>query len=303
MKILFMGTPSYATQILKALLKEDFEILGLFTQADKPVGRKKVLSPPHIKSFVLEQGLNIPIFQPKNLKDKQSEDDIRALNPDVILVAAYGQILPKNILDIAPCINLHASLLPKFRGASPIQSSILADEAYTGVTAMMMEEGLDTGDMLGFSYIKIHQKTSEELFEELSQKAGELSVKVLKNFHHLKPLKQENALSNYAPKIKKEDGQVDIYSMDADEIMRCFRAFTPWPGIFFPDGVKILDIELLNLDAQNSVNIQSIEKDGVVIACKSGFLKLKKVQVPTKKPTDAYSYIQGIRKKVGDRLY
>ena len=150
-KILFMGTPDYATTIFKELIKSKYEIVGLFTQPDKPVGRKQLLTPPHIKQFCIDENLNIPIFQPLKLRgNEEAKNQIEFLKPDFIIVAAYGQILPKEILDIAPCINLHASLLPKYRGASPIQESLLNDDNYTGVTSMLMEEGLDSGDILGF---------------------------------------------------------------------------------------------------------------------------------------------------------
>ena len=146
-KIVFMGTPDYATVIFQELLESHYEVVALFTQPDKKVGRKQILTYPHIKQFCVDNGLSLPIYQPTTLKDEKIINSIKSLNPDFIIVAAYGQILPKQILNIAPCINLHASLLPKYRGASPIQSAILNNDKYSGVTAMMMEETLDSGDI------------------------------------------------------------------------------------------------------------------------------------------------------------
>lgn len=304
MRIIFMGTPSYATEILKSLVGVH-EIVGLFTQPDKPVGRKKILTPPHIKKYVLENGLDIPIFQPKTLRDGDVVKSIQELRADFIIVAAFGQILPQNVLDIAPCINLHASLLPKYRGASPIQSSILEGESFSGVTAMMMEAGLDTGDMIGFTYIKLHGSiTSEELFDKLSFAAGDLTIKVLKNFSNLQPLSQCNALSSYAPKIAKKDGEVDIYKNSAREIYTKYRSFTPWPGVFLPNGVKLIDFKPLSGDRGQSVGVISkISEDEILVNCKDGKLAIKEVQPPSKQKMSAYSYVLGLRRSVGDKLY
>ena len=169
-RILFMGTPDYATVIFKEILNSKYEIIGLYTQPDKPVGRKQLLTPPHIKQYCLDENLNIPIFQPLKLRNnEEATKQIEEVKPDFIIVAAYGQILPKEILNIAPCINLHASLLPKYRGASPIQESLLNDDIYTGVTSMLMEEGLDSGDILGLQYLKITPTMEvSEAFEKLS---------------------------------------------------------------------------------------------------------------------------------------
>ncbi len=184
-KILFMGTPDYATKIFDELLRSCYEIVGLFTQPDKPVGRKQIITPPpHIKQYCLDKNLELPIFQPIKLKGNvEVTQQIKDLNPDFIIVAAYGQILPKEILDIAPCINLHASLLPKYRGASPIQESLLNDDEFTGVTSMFMEEGLDSGDILGLQYLKITPKMEvSEAFEKLSEIAAKLTITTLDNF-------------------------------------------------------------------------------------------------------------------------
>ena len=179
--IVYMGTPDYASSILEALIKDDeINVLSVYTQPDKPVGRKKVLTAPITKTVALEN--NIIVHQPLNLRSPEIETEIKSLNPDFIVVAAYGQILPKSILDIAPCINLHASILPQYRGASPIQQSLLNGDEQTGVTAMLMDVGLDTGDILKIAKMDIPETMMvEELFKALTDIAAELTLDVLKS--------------------------------------------------------------------------------------------------------------------------
>ena len=203
MNIVFMGTPDYATVIFEEILKY-YDIVALFTQPDKKVGRKQILTPPHIKQYCIDNEIKIPIYQPSTLKDNDIKNIIDGLKPDFIIVAAYGQILPKNILDIAPCINLHASLLPKYRGASPIQEAILNDDKYTGITAMMMEKGLDSGAMLGFQYVKISENMDvADLFASLSSVAANLIVDVLNNFKNINIKQQNLSKVSYCGKISK----------------------------------------------------------------------------------------------------
>ncbi len=304
MKIVFMGTPSYATTILDALCHEDdMEVVLLVTQQDKPVGRKQILTPPHTKAWVLKNGLHVEIYQPKTLRTTEAHEKIASLKPDFIVVAAYGQILPKAILDIAPCINLHASLLPKYRGASPIQSSLLANDMYTGVTSMLMEEGLDTGAMLGFSYLKTNDDNASILFEKLAHLAAKLTLKTLKNFHQLFPIQQVDANASHCKKIKKEDGLVSFERQSAQEIDTKFKALTPWPGLFLDSGLKLLDMQLMPL-TQKGVKgtICALHKEGVEISCKEGVLMLKSVQPFSKSPMNALDYIRGKRLSVGDIL-
>merc|ERR1711879_16440 len=177
-RILFMGTPDYATKIFEEILNSSYKIVGLFTQPDKPVGRKQIITAPHIKQYCIDNNLDFPIFQPEKLKgNSEATNDIENLNPDFIIVAAYGQILPREILDIAPCINLHAALLPKYRGASPIQESLLNDDDFTGVTSMLMEEGLDSGDILALQYLNITPTMEvSEAFSKLSEIAAKLTI-------------------------------------------------------------------------------------------------------------------------------
>ena len=301
-KVLFMGTPSYATEILKELLASKYEVVGIFTQEDKPVGRKQLLTPPHIKQFCIDNSLDIPIFQPKKLKDNLvAYLSILDLKPDFIIVAAYGQILPKDILNIAPCINLHASILPNYRGASPIQEGILNDDKYLGVTSMFMEEGLDCGDILGFSYLRNSNLLVDEAFEKLSILAAKLTITILNNFENIRPLKQNNCEASFCKKIKKEDGLVDFF--DAKKLFLKYKAYSFWPTIFLKSDLKIKDIELIEESSKNEAGkILEISKDYIIVACLTGTLKIKTIQAPSKKAINAVEYIRGQRLEVGDIL-
>ncbi len=302
-KILFMGTPDYATTIFIELLKSKYEIVGLFTQPDKPVGRKQILTPPHIKQYCIDENIKLPIFQPLKLKNNQeAKEEIQNLKPDFILVAAYGQILPKDILDIAPCINLHASLLPNYRGASPIQESLLNDDSFTGVTSMLMEEGLDSGDILGFQYLKI-TRTMEvsEAFEKLSHIAAQLTITTLDNFENINAIKQNESLVTFCKKIKKDDGLVDF--CDAKKLFLKYKAYSYWPGIFLSSELKLKDIELNEeLSQNNEGEILEINKDFILIGCKKGSLKIKTLQAPSKKAMSSVDFVRGQRLEVGSIL-
>jgi len=294
MKIVFMGSPDYAVKILDELNKR-YDIAAVYTQPDKPVGRKKVLTPTPVKKYAIENGLEV--FMPSTLKN---DEIIEKLNPDFIVVAAYGLLLPEKILNVAPCINLHASLLPKYRGASPIQSAILNGDKYTGVTAMLMDVGLDTGDILAWDYTEVGNKTSEDLFNELAEIAAKQTPYVIDNFGKIEPLKQIDALASYSPKIKKQDGYVSFDS--ALTIDRKYRAFKPWPGIFC-DAFKINEMELIDTDSQNRPGEIIDINDGVTVGCKKGKIKLIKIQVPGKKEISAADYVNGKRLKIKDLIY
>lgn len=302
-RILFMGTPDYATTIFKELINSEYKVIGLFTQPDKPVGRKQILTPPHIKQFCIDENLSIPIFQPLKLRgNEEVKNQIKSLNPDFIIVAAYGQILPKDILDIAPCINLHASLLPKYRGASPIQESLLNDDNYTGVTSMLMEEGLDSGDMLGFGYLKITSNMEvTQAFEELSKIAAKLTITTLDNFENIKPIKQNESEVSYCKKIKKEDGLVNF--IDAKKLYLKYKAYSYWPGIFLESELKLKDIELNDEKSiNNQGQILEIEDDFIIVGCEKGSLKIRTLQAPSKKAMNAIDYIRGQRLEINSIL-
>ncbi len=301
-RVLFMGTPDYATAILKALVEDaEVEVCALVTQPDKPVGRKQVLTPPHTKSYLQETACDIPILQPQNLKNEEAFDFINSFHPDFIVVAAFGQILPKEILDIAPCINLHASILPAFRGASPIQDAILSQEKFSGVSAMKMDVGLDTGDILAFTYLNIEKMNAIELFSELSTLASSLTLKTLKNYHDIQPLKQLDADKSYAKKIRKEDGLIDF--VDAKAVDAKYRAFIYWPGIFCESGLKLKALTLESTEGSyKRGEIIQMDETYAIIGCEKGTLRITEVQAPSKKAVDIASYLRGKRLNIGDIL-
>ncbi len=302
-RILFMGTPDYATKIFEEILNSSYEIVGLFTQPDKPVGRKQVITAPHIKQFCLDNNLDLPIFQPEKLRaNEEAKTQIEALNPDFIIVAAYGQILPKAILDIAPCINLHASLLPKYRGASPIQESLLNDDEFTGVTSMLMEEGLDSGDILALQYLKITSSMEvQEAFSKLSEIAAKLTITTLDNFDKIKAKKQNDSLVSFCKKIKKEDGKVDFSS--AKKLYLKYKAYSYWPGVFLNSGIKLKDITLLETSSINKEGeILDFDDTGLIIGCLKGSLKIKTLQAPSKKAVNSLDYLRGQRLNKGQIL-
>jgi len=299
-KIVFMGTPDYATVIFEKLLEADYNIIALFTQPDKPVGRKQELTPPHIKNFSLENGLSLPIYQPNSLKEKSSIKTIEDLEPDIIIVAAYGQILPKEILDIAPCINLHASLLPKYRGASPIQQCLLNNDEFTGVTAMYMEEGLDSGDILGLKYIKIKKDTVvSELFDKLSNIAADLTIEILENIENIKAKKQNLSLVSHCKKVKKSDGLVSFNN--AEYLYTKYRAYKTWPDIYLESGLKIKECFFNEIDSINKAGeIISINSDRIIVGCEQGSIKISLVQPSSKKQMNIVDYVRGKRLELGD---
>jgi len=300
-RVVFMGTPKYAEVILDALIKdESIDVKLVYTQPDRPVGRKKVLTPPPVKTLALAN--SIEVKQPETLKDDKVVEEIKAVNPDIIIVAAYGQLLPKTVLDIAPCINLHASILPKYRGASPIQQAILNGDEYSGVTAMLMDVGLDTGDILGFKYIKTSEApTLDLMMEKLSILAADLTVDVIKEYENLNPIEQLNASSSKCKKIKKQDGLVDF--SDALILYRKYCGYFGWPGIYLENGMKLHGVELIDSDCQNSVGeLLEISDDYIVIGCKRGSIRVKELQAASKAKMSAKAYILGKRLKVGDNL-
>lgn len=294
-----MGTPEYARVILEALIKsEDIKVVALFTQEDRPVGRKQILTPPAVKTLALDYG--IEVFQPKKLRDAISE--VLAIECDYIVVAAYGQMLPSEILDHAPCINLHASLLPSYRGASPIQHALLNGDSVTGVTAMLMDETLDTGDILRISTLEIDKdEMQESLFARLSVVAADLSLSVLRDFGDLLPYKQDDSKASYCKKIARSDGLVTF--SNAKDLYNRYRAFTPWPSVFLSSGLKLARIKLHEDSSQNRAGeIVGIEKDHIVVGCEVGSLEIYELQPESKKQMSSLSYINGKRLKSGDTL-
>jgi len=298
MRILFIGTGDIGMPTLQALLKSEHEIVGVVTQPDKPVGRAQTIEPPPIKKALA--ATKIRVLQPARIKDRQAIEEIHALTPDVIVVMAYGQILPSDILEVPKitCLNLHASLLPRWRGAAPIQAAIAAGDRNTGITVMYMNEGLDTGDILLQCAIDIEPTdTGGSLHDRLAKVAPETlleSLELLENGRAPR-IPQHDALATYASKLKREDGKID-WTNPADAIERKIRAFDPWPGAFMKyDGqnLKIFSATILALRGTPGEILQS-EKE-LVIAAGEGALSLGQVQLEGKRRMTAAEFLRGHR--------
>ena len=301
MRIIFMGTPDYARSILKSIINTDnIEVVAVYTQPDKPVGRKKIMTPPVVKT--LAQTNTIAVYQPSRLRDEDTVKELLKIECDYIVVAAYGQILPLEVLNHAPCINLHASILPALRGASPIQQTLLNGDSSTGVTAMLMDVGLDTGDILKINTIDVSStEMVENLFDRLTNIASDLTIDILQNFSSFIPKKQNDELSTHCSKITKADGEVKF--LNANELYNKYRAFTPWPGIYLESGLKLKNISIEDRTSLNKVGeILSIDKDSIVVGCELGSIRIYKVQPVSKKEMDSLSYINGKRLNLEDTL-
>lgn len=300
-KIVYMGTPHYAKKILSSLINaDDMDVELVLTQPDRPVGRKKVLTPPPVK--VLAQEHHIVVVQPNRLSDEGMYEAIKDVNPDFIIVAAFGQILPRSILDIAPCINLHASLLPQYRGASPVQQSLLNGDEKSGVTSMLMEEGLDTGDMLDKIEFSIPQEMRlRALMQQLTEDACTLTLSTIRNFKDITPEKQDESQATLCKKIKKSDGEVDFN--DAITMYNKYRAFEGWPGIFMNNGTKLDGLSLWESESShNKYEILAFEDDSIVVGCSIGALKIDTLQPSSKKAMPAKAYCVGRGLKVGNKI-
>ena len=296
-----MGTPDYASEILSALVKDsEINVVAVYTQPDKPVGRKKVMTPPITKVVALEN--NLPVYQPTRLRDEETVVELLEIACDFIVVAAYGQILPKAVLDHAPCINLHASILPDYRGASPIQQSILNGDKETGVTAMMMDVGLDTGDIIKIDKIAIgDDEMVSTLFDRLTVCATDLTLEVLKNFKTFTAVSQDESQSTHCTKITKQEGLVTFD--DALSLYNRYRAFTPWPGIYLDSGLKIKKMSLVETDTvHNAGEIIAVEKEQIVVGCQKGSVAIELVQPASKKEMSVIAYLNGKRLSLADTL-
>ncbi|MDM5271102.1 methionyl-tRNA formyltransferase [Sulfurovum sp. zt1-1] len=300
-KIVYMGTPHYAKEILATLIDaDDMDVSLVLTQPDRPVGRKKILTPPPVK--VLAEKHDIEVLQPNRLSDEGIVEAITAQKPDFIIVAAFGQLLPKSVLDIAPCINLHASLLPKYRGASPVQQSLLNGDKVTGVTSMLMEEGLDTGPMLEKIMFEIPQDMRlHALMEQLTNDACTLTLSTIRNFNDITPDAQNDTEATLCKKIKKSDGEVDF--ADAQILYNKYRAFEGWPGIFASNGTKFDEISLVESEKEHKAfELLGFEEDSVIVGCSKGSVKIGTIQPASKKPVEAKAYCVGRGIKVGDHI-
>ncbi len=306
MRIVFMGTPDYAALTLQKLIDEKYDIAAVFAQPDKPVGRKQILTPPATKIIALNN--NIPVYQPNTLRDGVALNILKELNPEIIVVVAYGKILPKEILSLPKygCINGHASLLPKLRGASPIQWSIVTGEQTTGVSTMLMDEGMDTGDILQAVQTPIGaDETAEELFERLAILSADLMVSTLKaaKAGTLKPIKQDEREATYAPIIKKEMAHLD-FNKTATEIINAVRGFYSWPCAFcFINGKRIKVIKAAVSDLKsNDVGTVICNENKLVISCSDGAVELVTVQPEGAKAMSANVMLNGHKIELGTKV-
>ena len=296
MRIVFIGTGEIGAPTLRALLNSEHEVAAVVTQPDKPVGREQRIEPPPIKKEIATRG--IPVLQPPRIKDPQAIEEVRRLTPDVIVVAAYGQILPREVLEIPrlACLNLHASLLPRWRGAAPIQAAIAAGDSETGITVMYMAEGLDTGDILLQRSVEIlPNDTGGSLHDRLAQVAPEALLESLQLVAaaNAPRIPQDNAFATYAPKLKREHGQID-WSESAEAIERKVRAYNPWPGAFMKvDGqnLKVFSASVVDLNGEPGEILRS-DKD-LIIATGNGALSLTEVQLEGKRRMIAAKFLRG----------
>ncbi|MBR5222740.1 MAG: methionyl-tRNA formyltransferase [Clostridia bacterium] len=297
MKIVFMGTPDYAVKTLEKLVESEHTVAAVFAQPDKPVGRKQVLTPPPVK--VCAESHNIPVYQPNSVRTGEALEIINNINPDVIVVVAYGKILPKEILTAAKygCVNGHASLLPKYRGASPIQWCIVCGETETGVTTQLMDEGMDTGDILETFKVDIgDNETAEELFERLSDISADLMLSTIEKLEkgEITPKKQEGD-ATYAPIIKKEMALLD-FNKPAKVLFNAARGYYSWPcAYFFMDGKRMKVIKAA-VGGKTSMPAGTIVgNNGVLsVACGDGFaLDILVLQAEGSKVMEAKQYLCG----------
>lgn len=294
-----MGTPDFSVPVLQALCR-NHEVLCVYSRAPKEAGRgqKVVETPVHV--FAKEQG--IEVRTPKSLKSIEEQEAFKALGADLAIVAAYGLILPQAILDAFPkgCINVHASLLPRWRGAAPIQRSIEAGDDKSGVTIMQMDVGLDTGDMLLKGEVKIDENTTGEvLHDALSEIGAKLLIETLADLENIKPQKQDESLVTYATKLDKAECKLD-FAKTAEELERKIRAFSPFPGTYFEyDGerFKVLKVRMVDDNAKAGTIIEG--QDKLIIACQKGALEITKIQRQGKKPMDIEELLRGFKFEQG----
>lgn len=299
MKIIFMGTPEFALPTLQ-LLSQQYEVIAVYTRAPKPSGRGQVetLSPVHI----LANQLNIPVFTPRSLRKAEAQEEFSSLKADYAVVIAYGLILPKEILE-APkrgCINIHPSLLPKFRGAAPMQRTILSGEKETAMCIMQMDEGVDTGDVLRIKKVPLDNEiTYPELADNMANLGAQMLVEVLADIDNIKPQKQTEDGACYAKKIVKEEGELS-WGESSEQLMRKIRVFNPWPSTFFYDGDE--KIKVLAAKSENTPHDHKpgtvIDKKLLTIACAKGVFQPLIMQRSGKKPTATTDFLRGYKLKI-----
>ncbi len=302
-----MGTPDFALPTFKSLIGLGIPVIAAFTQPDRPKGRGKSVTPPPVKC--LAQELKIPVFQPGRLREPATVEEIKSLAPDLIVVVAYGQILPQSVLDIPRfgCINVHASLLPLYRGAAPINKAIMEGEEETGITTMYMDAGLDTGDMLVKRTVPISfEETAGELHERLAVMGGEVIAETIECLcrDELEPVAQDDSLSSYAPMLKKEDGLID-WTRSAVNLHNQVRGLDPWPGAFCRLNGQLLKI-FRTFPEQGETGkpgrVVAAGGEGLRIFCGEGILLIRELQLAGKKRLPAADFLKGQPLSVGDTL-
>lgn len=302
-KVLFMGTPQIAKGCLQQLVEDGYNVIGAFTREDKPVGRKQIMTPPPVKVYAQEQ--NIPVYQPKTLKGEATEI-IKQLNPDLIVVVAYGRILPKEVIDIPKfgCVNLHVSLLPKYRGAAPIQWALINGDEQTGVTVMYIDEGLDTGDIVDVLPIDIDENEDQiQLFEKVEEKGKEFLSKVCLDIIEGKASRtpQDHSKATLAPPLTKEMAFF-TFETDADTIHNKVRGQNPWPGAYFIYADKKVKVIKTKKVSDSGKAGQILSTKPLVIACGEGAVELVTVQPEGSKAMDGFAWSLGRRFQKGDVL-
>lgn len=309
MKILFMGTPDFAANALKAMIDAKLNIVGVVSQPDKPKGRGHKLVPTDVKALAVEAGL--AVYQPENLKNGELQSVLDELQPELIVVVAYGKILPDYIINYPKygCVNVHASLLPKYRGAAPIQWSIINGDKTTGVTTMKMDSGLDTGDMLLKVETEISEyETSEELFDRLAVMGGELLLQTIDGLENgsIKPIPQQHEKHTYAPMISKETGIID-WTKSASEISKLICGMNSWPlaQTKYGDGILKIVTAVVSEDKSDKEpgTILALEKGkGLKVSCGKGCLYIQTAQFPNSKKMNVEDYARGHEIEIGTVL-
>ncbi len=308
MRIVFMGTPDFSVPALEALVKAGHDVIAVVTQPDKPKGRGKEVSMTPVKEKAVSLG--IPVYQPVKARNPEFVSLLSELNPDAMVVAAFGQILPKSILDIPKygCINIHASLLPKYRGASPIQHAVIDGEKESGITTMMMAEGLDTGDILDQELVTLdEQETGGSLHDKLSEIGGRLILTTLKKLEEGTAVRtpQDESKTCYVGMIKKTMGDID-WSMEAAVIERLIRGLNPWPSAYTSWNGKVLKIwaaEVLSKEYEGICGqVVETDKNSLIVKTGKGSLKLTELQLQGKKRMDTASFLRGYQVTAGTVL-
>lgn len=303
MKLIFAGTPDFSVPTLKKLIESEHDVVAVLTQPDKPKGRGRKLTKSPIK--MLAESHEIPVLQPITLKNEAIQSTLRAYHADIMIVIAYGLLLPKTVLEMFPsgCINVHASLLPKYRGASPIQAALLSGDKQTGVTIMKMDVGMDTGDMLHHLACHIDlQETAQTLHDKLAELGSHALIELLNSMQQseLNPIKQDDRLATYAPKIKKTDAQID-WSKSAETLDREVRAYYGWPVSYTTTHGEALRVWESNLSNQahnaTAGEVIACSENGIIVACGRGALSLSKIQLPGGKILPVKDYLNANRQR------